>query len=134
MKSFHFITIEELRGFREDIRMTIEGEGSLQKWLEKYPFHVHIKDDMKGITYEPVYEENVYTKVLSIVLMSIQENVWGRLKACPDCRWVFYDHSRNGSKRWCGMCAGEEGGRACGTIAKVKNYRAKRKGRSGYDM
>lgn len=31
---------------------------------------------MKGITYEPVYEENVYTKVLSIVLMSIQENVW----------------------------------------------------------
>ena len=38
---------------------------------------------MKGITYEPVYEENVYTKVLSIVLMSIQENVWGRLKACP---------------------------------------------------
>ena len=64
---------------------------------------------MKGITYEPVYEENVYTKVLSIVLMSIQENVWGRLKACPDCRWVFYDHSRNGSKRWCGMYAGEEG-------------------------
>ncbi|MGQ0418393.1 CGNR zinc finger domain-containing protein, partial [Bacillus sp. HC-TM] len=56
------------------------------------------------------------------------------LKACPDCRWVFYDHSRNGSKRWCGMYAGEEGGRACGTIAKVKNYRAKRKGRSGYDM
>ena len=58
----------------------------------------------------------------------------GRLKACPDCRWVFYDHSRNGSKRWCGMYAGEEGGRACGTIAKVKNYRAKRKGRTGYNV
>ena len=25
------------------------------------------------------------------------------------------------AKRWCGMYAGEEGGRACGTIAKVKN-------------
>ncbi|PHE37860.1 PadR family transcriptional regulator, partial [Bacillus pseudomycoides] len=69
-EEFPFHTIEELRGFREDIRMTIEGEGSLQKWLEKYPFHVHIKEDMKGITYEPVYEENVYTKVLNIVLMS----------------------------------------------------------------
>ncbi len=33
-----------------------------------------------------------------------------------------------------GMYAGEEGGRACGTIAKVKNYRAKRKGRSGYNV
>ena len=54
---------------------------------------------MKGITYEPVYEENVYTKILSIVFISIQENLWGRLKACPDCRWVFYDHSRNGSKK-----------------------------------
>ncbi|MCI3987090.1 CGNR zinc finger domain-containing protein, partial [Bacillus vallismortis] len=50
-EEFPFHTIEEFRGFREDIRMTIEGEGSLQKWLEKYPFHVHIKDDMKGITY-----------------------------------------------------------------------------------
>ncbi|PHB05638.1 PadR family transcriptional regulator [Bacillus wiedmannii] len=137
-KYFHeevpFHTIEELKSFREDIRLTVEGEGSLQKWLEKYPFHVHVKEDMKGITYEPVHEENVYTKVLSIVLMSIQENLWGRLKACPDCRWVFYDHSRNGSKRWCGMYAGETGGRACGTIAKVKNYRAKRKGRSGYNV
>ena len=83
---------------------------------------------MKGITYEPVYEENVYTKVLSIVLMSIQENVWGRLKACPDCRWVFYDHSRNGTKRWCGMYAREEGGRACGTIAKVKTTGRREKG------
>ena len=35
---------------------------------------------MKGITYEPVYEENVYTKILSIVFISIQENLWGRLK------------------------------------------------------
>ena len=70
---FHTI---ELKSFREDIRMTIEGEESLQKWLEKYPFHVHIKEDMKGITYEPVYEENAYTKILSIVFISIQENVW----------------------------------------------------------
>jgi hypothetical protein len=132
-EEFLFHTIDELKSFREDIRLTIEGEGSLQKWLEKYPFQVHVKEDMKGITYEPLHEENVYTKVLSIVLMAIQENLWGRLKACPDCRWVFYDHSRNGSKRWCGMYAGGEEGRACGTIAKVKNYRAKRKGRSDYN-
>lgn len=133
-EEFPFHTIEELKSFREDIRMVIEGEESLQKWLEKYPFQVNVREDMKGITYEPMREENMYTKVLIIVLTAIQENLWGRLKACPDCRWVFYDHSRNGSKRWCGMYAEEEGGRACGTIAKVKNYRAKRKGRSGYNV
>lgn len=43
-EEFSFHTIDELKSFREDIRLTIEGEGSLQKWLEKYPFHVHIKE------------------------------------------------------------------------------------------
>ena len=122
-----FHTIEELKSFREDIRMVIEGEESLQKWLDTYPFQVNVREDMKGITYEPMREENMYTKVLSIVLTAIQENLWGRLKACPDCRWVFYDHSRNGSKRWCGMYAGGEGGRACGTIAKVKTTEQREK-------
>ena len=56
--------------------MVIEGEESLHKWLEKYPFQVNVREDMKGITYEPVLEENMYTKVLSIVLTAIQENLW----------------------------------------------------------
>ena len=34
-------------------------------------------EDMKGITYEPIHEETVYTKVLSIVLIAVQENLWG---------------------------------------------------------
>lgn len=63
---------------------------------------------------------------------AIVNKQWGRLKACPDCKWVFYDQSRNGSKRWCGMYAEGEGGRACGTIAKVKRHRAKRKASSSY--
>lgn len=32
------------------------------------------------------------------------------------------------------MYVGEEGGRACGMIVKVKNYWVKRKGWFGYDM
>ena len=39
-----FHTIEELKNFREDIRMVIEGEESLQKWLEKYPFQVNVRE------------------------------------------------------------------------------------------
>jgi predicted RNA-binding Zn ribbon-like protein len=44
---------------------------------------------------------------------------------CPDCRLVFYDATRNQSKRWCQMSAAE-GGRACGSIAKVRRWRARR--------
>lgn len=43
---------------------------------------------------------------------------WVRLKVCPadDCQWVFYDESRNRSRRWCSM----EG---CGNRHKVRAYR-----------
>lgn len=61
--------------------------------------------------------------MLAAVVSAIGDGTWKRLKACPDCRWVFYDHTRNGSKRWCLMYAGGPEGRACGTIAKVRRYR-----------
>jgi predicted RNA-binding Zn ribbon-like protein len=42
-----------------------------------------------------------------------------RVKQCAGCPWVFLDHSRNGSRRWCAM-------NDCGTHAKVRKYVAKR--------
>ncbi len=65
--------------------------------------------------------------LLAAVLGAVGAGTWKRLKACPDCHWVFYDHTRNGSKRWCLMYAGGPEGRACGTIAKVRRYRDKQR-------
>lgn len=33
-----------------------------------------------------------------------------RLKSCPGCRWLFFDTSRNRSRRWCSMqtCGGRD--------------------------
>lgn len=46
-----------------------------------------------------------------------------RIKECrgPDggCGWLFYDVSKNASRRWCSM----EG---CGSVAKMRRYRARR--------
>ncbi|HEX9447051.1 MAG TPA: ABATE domain-containing protein, partial [Dongiaceae bacterium] len=44
-----------------------------------------------------------------------------RLKRCPGerCGWLFYDGSKNGTRRWCVM-------EDCGTRAKVKSFRARR--------
>ena len=43
-----------------------------------------------------------------------------RLKACAadDCGWVFLDHSRNRSRRWCDMSD-------CGNRAKVRRFRSR---------
>jgi predicted RNA-binding Zn ribbon-like protein len=48
-----------------------------------------------------------------------------RIKICgnPDCRWVFYDRSRNRSRRWC------EGNTGCGNLMKVRRFRAKKRSR-----
>ena len=42
-----------------------------------------------------------------------------RIKRClnPACTFLFFDESRNGSRRWCE-------GRACGNLVKVRRHRA----------
>jgi hypothetical protein len=47
---------------------------------------------------------------------------WDRLKICPadDCRWAFYDRSKNRSRHWCSMAE-------CGGRAKSRAFRARRR-------
>ncbi|WP_240519714.1 CGNR zinc finger domain-containing protein [Amycolatopsis antarctica] len=48
---------------------------------------------------------------------------WARIKICPadDCRWAFYDHSRNRSRAWCSM-------RVCGNREKARAWRRRADG------
>ncbi|MGH8866823.1 MAG: CGNR zinc finger domain-containing protein [Actinomycetes bacterium] len=64
--------------------------------------------------------------LLCVVLEAVRQGQWQRLRACPDCRWVFYDSSRNARRTWCSMSAGP-GTRGCGSIAKTRTYRARRR-------
>ena len=45
---------------------------------------------------------------------------WDRVKICPadDCRWAFYDRSRNHSRTWCSM-------RVCGNREKARAWRSR---------
>ena len=55
-------------------------------------------------------------RLLAIAAQANVEGTWQRFKACPgrDCGWVFFDHSRNASSRWCSMkvCGSREKARA----------------------
>jgi hypothetical protein len=57
------------------------------------------------------------------VALAPAASTWHRLKMCGgvDCRWIFYDGSRNGLGRWCAMAA-------CGNRAKTRAYRERRTG------
>ena len=59
--------------------------------------------------------------IVETVAASVAGGGWSRLKLCSaaDCRWAFYDSSRNGGGRWCSM-------EACGNRNKTRAYRRRR--------
>jgi len=62
------------------------------------------------------------SQFLGVVFQAQLDGTWERLKLCdnPECRWAFYDLSRNRSGSWCRM--GE-----CGNRLKNRAYRERHK-------
>jgi predicted RNA-binding Zn ribbon-like protein len=61
-------------------------------------------------------------RIVAAIHEAIVEGTWTRLKACDrhNCRWAFYDRSKNRSSHWCSTTG-------CG--AREKNRRAYRRRR-----
>jgi len=57
-------------------------------------------------------------RIFAAVVTLQADGTWERLKVCPahDCRFAFYDHSKNRSGRWCSM-------RVCGNRSKTRSFR-----------
>jgi predicted RNA-binding Zn ribbon-like protein len=66
--------------------------------------------------------EDALDRVVAVALEAMLDGSWSRLKACRNCRWAFYDYSRNRSATWCSMLI-------CGNRTKTRAYRARRRRR-----
>jgi predicted RNA-binding Zn ribbon-like protein len=53
--------------------------------------------------------------ILALTAKAMLDGSWTRLKACRECCWAFYDHSRNGAGNWCSM-------KVCGGRVKQRAY------------
>jgi predicted RNA-binding Zn ribbon-like protein len=58
-------------------------------------------------------------RLLVLLFAAMVDGSWSRLKACRNCRWIFYDYSRNRSATWCSMVL-------CGNRQKTRLYRSRR--------
>ncbi len=60
----------------------------------------------------------VLGEVLAAIVRAEHEDIWHRLKICSSetCQHVYYDRSKNGSRRWCSMDV-------CGNRSKTRAYR-----------
>ena len=121
----------ELRRLRDDIRAALEDDTALDpmlnRWIEQTGVEVEVVDGQVRFA----HDDTPAGHTVAVILDAVGGGQWPRLKACPDCRWVFYDHTRNGSKRWCLMNAAGSQGRGCGNIAKVRRYRARHSDQTG---
>jgi predicted RNA-binding Zn ribbon-like protein len=61
-------------------------------------------------------------ELLLVVRDAQRDGSWTRLKVCAndECRWAFYDRSRNHGGTWCEMSA-------CGNKLKNREFRARRR-------
>ncbi|GAB3854780.1 CGNR zinc finger domain-containing protein [Dactylosporangium cerinum] len=59
--------------------------------------------------------------ILGGVVTAIADGTWPRFKTCAadDCRYAFYDHTRNRSARWCDVAG-------CGVNTRMRAYRTRR--------
>ncbi|WP_159847740.1 CGNR zinc finger domain-containing protein [Nocardia sp. CY41] len=121
--------LDELLALRTDLRTTLgrSAPTGLREWFQRHPVHVTVGDETRTLQYRPD-THNAAATIMAMVAAALAGQQWARLKSCPDCRNVFYDHSRNRSRTWCSMYAETSDGRACGSIAKVRAYRKRRRG------
>jgi predicted RNA-binding Zn ribbon-like protein len=75
--------------------------------------HTHVGD---GI-------DDVLARIAEPIVREIGNGHDDRIRICANdtCRWIFYDESRAGRRRWCDMAT-------CGNRAKAQRHRARQKG------
>jgi predicted RNA-binding Zn ribbon-like protein len=66
--------------------------------------------------------DDVLARVAEPIVREIGNGHDDRFRICANdtCRWIFYDESRSGQRRWCDMAT-------CGNRAKAQRHRARRK-------
>jgi predicted RNA-binding Zn ribbon-like protein len=67
--------------------------------------------------------DGAHGRLLAIVAEAMRAGTWERLKTCrsDDCRWAFFDASKNHSRAWCSMAV-------CGNRAKARAFRERHAG------
>jgi predicted RNA-binding Zn ribbon-like protein len=63
--------------------------------------------------------EDPLARVVAVAFEAMLDGTWGRLKACRNCKWAFYDYSKNRAASWCSM-------QLCGNRLKTRAYRSRR--------
>jgi predicted RNA-binding Zn ribbon-like protein len=79
-------------------------------------------DPARGLTLVPAGRgiDAVFARLLATLATASILGTLERIKLCGECRWAYFDRSRNRSRVWCDMAS-------CGTRQKVRSYRERQR-------
>jgi predicted RNA-binding Zn ribbon-like protein len=123
--------LRKLVGLREAIREAAAARGtraeaaaaaSLDALGRAHPVTVRLSASPIPFAIGRTGIEGFIEHLFGVLATAAIDGTWERLKVCPndDCRWLFYDHSRNHSRSWCSM-------EICGARSKMRTYRARQR-------
>jgi predicted RNA-binding Zn ribbon-like protein len=118
---------QELKFLKSSLKGKIKSNDLkiLNKYMEYYKFkkNIIVENNQYKIINSPVENTGdiLIYEIISSFFLLISENKFDRLNFCknPDCRWIFYDESKNKTRKWCDN--------TCASLMKVRRYREKQK-------
>jgi CGNR zinc finger protein/putative stress-induced transcription regulator len=105
---------------RTALRQALVADATADSALGDYPLRL-MPEASGGLRLAATSGRPWLNALVETVADSVATGDWARVKLCaaPDCRWAFYDVSRNGRGRWCAM-------EICGNRHKTRSYRERR--------
>jgi predicted RNA-binding Zn ribbon-like protein len=115
--------LERARALREALRVLVLGnngfpvDGGALRVLDAAGARLAIQVDSSGAV--RFSGKDAIDDVYAVAVGAMLDGSWGRLKACRNCHWSFYDYSPNRSATWCSM-------QLCGNRTKTRAYRSRK--------
>lgn len=127
LRSFLLTCVQHIVAGESPSPMEIE---ELNRWMAAGPVirHLEIDKDQKFVLAYILQKPGLQAAAAEIAgsfAQAIEQGELSRFRICtnPDCLWVYYDDTRNRSKRYCDD-------KMCGNLMKVRRFRAKKKQQS----
>lgn len=86
--------------------------------------HIHVIDGLYRLEVTAAKKDwpHLMAEIIASFARTLAEGEASRIRICdnPDCLWIYYDDTRNRSKRYCDD-------KMCGNLMKVRRFRARKK-------
>jgi predicted RNA-binding Zn ribbon-like protein len=126
------VDLERAHAFRAALRELVVADDhefdqrsieTLEQAARDAEMTLHIDSEAAMLVCEAPGVAGALGRLLIVFFQTSRDGSWGRLKACPNCKWAFYDYSKNRSATWCSM-------RLCGNRTKTRSYYRRRRARA----